>query len=271
LVLDSTDDYSQFDIDGNGFIDEDHGHGQFVQSIIERRSGAEVVLQAVENSAPRLASGRWAPMMFSDLDVLKAMDDAFLGGASYDVVNMSLGGAGCADSSSFDWGVGERLALGRAMRARAAVSNTELLFVAAAGNDGMDVMHFPAAWAGAAAMERLAIEIEKTSPDIADSVRELHRDLKGMVYAVGSTEESGDTSVYSNCGDWVNASAHGSLQVGQYPISTDSSGQITDAPGLATWSGTSFATANVSAMLAGGSSLDVVVPEAGLACPPPPP
>src|SRR3954471_1832925 len=40
LVLDSTDDTSLYDVDGNGFVDEDHGHGVFVRSIIQRQAPA---------------------------------------------------------------------------------------------------------------------------------------------------------------------------------------------------------------------------------------
>ena len=61
-------------------------------------------------------------MVFSDADVIAAMGQAFGLSASgverpFDVVNLSLGGAGCA-------GIGSRLALGRFMRDLADVSAT---------------------------------------------------------------------------------------------------------------------------------------------------
>ncbi len=62
---------------------------------------------------------------------------------------------------------------------------------------------------------------------------------------------------FSNCGTWVNAVAAGTGTVSRYPSPT----------GWARWSGTSFATARVSAALAGGQDLtDVSVGNAIGAC-----
>ena len=87
-------------------------------------------------------------MTFSDYDLISVLNSSpeFMP----NIVNLSLGGTGCAsatlpDNPNPDFGIGERLALGRAMRTLLH-DNPNLKFVAAAGNDGEDVLHFPAAW-----------------------------------------------------------------------------------------------------------------------------
>lgn len=246
LVVDSTDDESKYDLDGNGRGDEDHGHGVFVKSIIERQAAdAIVTLQGVTSTSPLLASGRWVPMMFSDFDLIRAMEPMFASGTgadfkinkSYDVVNLSLGGAGCTTTSAFGHGVGERVALGRFMAALSAF-DPDMRFVAAAGNDhGLrdhkEFKHFPAAWRDITATEALATAV--ADPVAGDEVRAFHATLKDAMIAVGSSD--GD---FSNCGDWINATAPGLDQIGTYWQTT------------ARWSGTSFATANVSAQVAIG-------------------
>ena len=157
LVVDSSGDPSVYDVDGNGLVDEDHGHGAFVASIIQREApAAEVLLVGVESSAPLLASGRWAPMLFSDYDIITAMETAiFLSDLPpFDLINISLGGAGCVQSD-LGIGSGERIALARAMRTLAVPG--ESTFVAAAGNDGGDVKHFPAAWRDPEATRELCV------------------------------------------------------------------------------------------------------------------
>ena len=103
-----------YDVDGNGFVDEDHGHGVFVASIIKQAAPtAQVVLAGVGNGRVP-TSERWSPMVFSDADVIAAIGEAYGLSATgvdsaFDVVNLSLGGTGCA-------GIGSRLALGRFLR-----------------------------------------------------------------------------------------------------------------------------------------------------------
>ena len=88
---------ADYDVDGNGFVDEDHGHGVFVASLIKRLAPtAEVVLAGV-HGGHHPASDRWSPMVFSDADVIAAMGQAFELSATgveqpFDVVNLSLGG-----------------------------------------------------------------------------------------------------------------------------------------------------------------------------------
>jgi hypothetical protein len=243
-----------YDIDGNGFVDEDHGHGVFVASLIEQGAPrAEVVLAGVGRG--RLpASERWSPMVFSDADVIAAVGEAFgvSAGAvdnAFDVVNLSLGGAGCG-------GVGSRLALGRFLRDLADLAartrGVRPVYVAAAGNDGADVKHFPAAWRDRPTILAAAAAVDLVNPPGAgDEIRAIQSELADGMLAVGSWS-GGARDAYSNCGEWVNATAAGAGTVGRYP-------RPPSGTGGARWSGTSFATARVSAAVAGGQGLDDVV------------
>jgi hypothetical protein len=262
-VIDSTNDPSVFDTDGNRMIDEDHGHGDFVKSIIESY-GVTVTLYPVGPSSgnpsvrpspspPGSGPGRWAPMMFEDKDIIGTLA---LVDPKTDVINMSLGGVACKPSG-FDFGIGERLALAHAM-SNMRLRKDSLQFVAAAGNNGRDVLHFPAAWRNEQAMSDIADAIELNDPAAAADVRAMSGILRDAMYAVGSLEADGRRSDFSNCGSWVNAAAFGRKQVGVYPSSQppttnpDAGGFPDSGAGNAKWSGTSFATANFTAALATG-------------------
>jgi hypothetical protein len=251
VVTSSAGPLATYDLDGNGFIDEDHGHGVFVASLVKRLApDAEVVLYGV-NGGQVPQTVRWSPMMFSDADIMRSMGNAFMlsssgtsTGRTFDVVNLSLGGSGCE-------GVAARLGLGRFMRdlaTAAAPRGTEPpTFVAAAGNDGADVKHFPAAFRDGPTMMAAADAIDKAagvSPSPAgDAVRQLGADLQLLTVAVGSST-AGTRDTFSNCGKWVDASAGGARAVSRYPSRS----------GWATWSGTSFATPQVTASLVGGTT-----------------
>ena len=162
-----------YDVDGNGFVDEDHGHGVYVASLIEQLAPAAEVVLAGVNGAHVPASDRWTPMVFSDADLIVAIGQAFGLSATgveqpFDVVNLSLGGAGCA-------GIGGRLALGRFLRdladVSAATTGVRPLYVAAAGNDGADVKHFPAAWRDRSTMYATAAIVDLRQPARAPAVR----------------------------------------------------------------------------------------------------
>ena len=197
-------------------------------------------------------------MVASDAAVISAIGDAF--GLSqrgvdrpFDVVNLSLGGAGCA-------GIGTRLALGRFLRDLADVSaittGVRPVYVAAAGNDGGDVKHFPAAWRDPATMAATALAVDVVSPPgVGDEIRAIHDALRADVLAVGS-RTAGRRDGFSNCGAWVNAVAAGAGTISRYASPPSRTG-------WARWSGTSFATARVSAALAGGQGItDVMVGDA---------
>jgi hypothetical protein len=256
-----------YDLDGNGKIDEDHGHGPFVASLVRLLApSASVTLAGVSGRrVPGLA--RWSPMLFSDGDVIRAMGSAFglsLDGTavrqSFNVVNLSLGGAGCD-------GIAARLPLGRFMRGLAglAAKLTDISprYVAAAGNDGGDVKHFPAAWRDRPTIEAAADAVDLAlgggSPTVAgNQIRQIQAFLERQMIAVGSFTV-GVRDPFSNCGRWVNGIADGAGAIGVYPSPPSTTG-------WAAWSGTSFATPRVSAVLVGGTNPGDVAQGAVGAC-----
>jgi Subtilase family len=251
-----------YDVDLNDRIDEDHGHGVFVASIIKRLApSAEVMLYGV-NGGHVPGSGRWSPMLFSDADLIASMGAAF--GLSwwgtttrrtFDVVNLSLGGASCD-------GVAARLGLGRFMRDLAVAAGTRGVgptYVAAAGNDGADVAHLPAAFRDKHTMEAAARAVDAAvglspSPE-GNAVRQLHADLADATIAVGSWT-GGVRDAFSNCGEWVDATASGASTVSRYPSKSE----------WASWSGTSFATPQVAAALVGAAPPGVTIADGSGVC-----
>lgn len=98
------------------------------------------------------------------------------------------------------------------------------LVVAAAGNDGSTEPFWPAAF--------------------------------GWVVGVGSVGNTGTVSTFSNTGKWVDVFARGEGVVNAFPAGTYTcyepphAGQVRTFTGLARWSGTSFATPIVTALIA---------------------
>jgi hypothetical protein len=276
-VIDSPDSAAiSYDTESNNLVDEDNGHGVFVASIIERYVSTVDLIGVQPGSIGAnpsvLPSGRWSPMMFTDAELIVALGSA----TEATFVNLSLGGVGCADE-----GIGERLALARVMN-NMRINSPSMRFVAAAGNDGLDLLHFPAAWRSRsvtlAFTNAVAGITDLVDPSqqpidtaaIAADIEAMHVDLSPAIDAVGSIDDAGNTSPFSNCGDWVNAAAYGNLQVGEYPSAST---------GFAAWSGTSFATANFVAALVRSTvgpnaqtrdpDTGAHVTDGGLPCPPP--
>jgi hypothetical protein len=250
LVIDSPAEGEEivYDRDANGLVDEDHGHGPFVRSMIER-SGPAVRLHGIPPDDDFVMSnGRWSPMMFDDFGIITALNTI----DNESVVNLSLGGVGC-HLDALEPGVGERLALAQIMSNMVNSEDTSFQwFVAAAGNNGTDdVLHFPAAWRHPDVARGLVDFLRSVQlDDVADEIEAIQATLRDSVIAVGSVEpEPVDAprndlrSDFSNCGAWINGAAYGRWQVATYPAT----------PAVpAAWSGTSFATANFTAALASG-------------------
>jgi hypothetical protein len=111
------------------------------------------------------------------------------------------------------------------------------------------VKHFPAAWRHRPTIQLTALLVDLVSPPGAGAeIRAIQAALEAGVVAVGSRTDGGRDS-FSNCGTWVNAVAAGKGSVSRYRSPT----------GWARWSGTSFATARVSAAIAGGQGVDDVM------------
>jgi hypothetical protein len=258
LVIDSPEPGEQvdYDVEDNGYVDEDHGHGPFVLSMIQR-SGPSVRLTGVpvDTTFTLPPNDRWSPMMFNDFSIIQALN-------SYDnenLVNLSLGGTGCPLDESTP-GVGERLVLAQVMSNMVNTKESLEWFVAAAGNDGTGTtLQFPAAWRDPRATQGLVNFLNGLGATfVADEIAAIRQNLEDAIIAVGSveTEPAGTPrndlrSDFSNCGAWINAAAYGRWQVGQYPSSAEA-GYPGSAAGPARWSGTSFSTANFTAALASG-------------------
>ena len=227
----------------DGKVDFVTGHGAFVVDLIRRLApGADVTLSGVmhEPSAVPIPG-----FLFTELDVVRAVEqglgsvaieieDGRLPARAYsgdpvDVINFSLGTVGCReaghdvlaqvlndvltlpygwDGESGEEGAGEAT-----------------MFVAAAGNDGLDITerdlqphpHYPAGFAA-------------LGPPLSDHV-----------IGVGALDASEQIEEWSNlC--VVSAWAPG--------IATAAFPWLATTPQLATWAGTSFATARVTAALA---------------------
>jgi hypothetical protein len=177
------------------------GHGGFVAGVIDHwAKGTDIRVYRgfdVEVALPTEAA------------VIAGIDRALDGGAT--VVNASVGTYGPYGDPP--------VALTRAMR-RWKEQVPDLLLVAAAGNDEMDLPWFPAGYAGI--------------DEFAD-----------WVVSVGAVDANGDDAAFSNRGEWVNAKAPGVDVHSHYPRGygfTKSGGGVDWFPdGYAIWSGTSFA------------------------------
>ena len=95
------------------------------------------------------------------------------------------------------------------------------VYVAAAGNDGGDVKHFPAAWRDKPTIQATAAVVDLVGPagrGSRDPGHPTSLSPSGML-AVGS-RSGGVRDSFSNCGTWVNAVAAGAGTVSRYPSPT---------------------------------------------------
>ena len=147
------------------------------------------------------------------------------------VVNLSLGAYTCVPDQF-------PLELA-AMLESIATSKEDVVFVAAAGNDGVSDPSYPFWPAG---FSDAALSTFETAPWLAD--------LPGIIVGVGALESG--TTVPAGFSNTIAASAWapGTDVVSTYPDRTASGGVVFDT-GFASWSGTSFAAPFVSAIIAG--------------------
>jgi hypothetical protein len=217
-----------------GPLGSEAGHGTFISWLIERMAGQDVRITAVKV----LDTDGFCTeeQVIHGLNRLREAHDLVNGVHPVGVVNLSLGGY----TDDTDYSV--EVPSGRDERAHPAVSETfppdspplglrnalaawptTTVFVAAAGNNGVDGRPF---WPAAL-------------------------DLPNVV-AVGSVDAGLDRSWFSNSGDWVDVSTLGEdilgdYPSGAYPLTETYSEQLA---GGAHWSGTSFAAPIVAAEIA---------------------
>lgn len=198
------------DEDGDRRRDHAAGHGTHVAGIIARTApGAKIIVRRVLRTPVGLVT---------ELDAAAAIAEA--GAAGADVVNCSFGGATLFDAAP--------LALERALE-RLPV---QTVVVAAAGNQGAEQPHWPAA-------------------------------SKGVI-AVGSVGCDKDgawkRTDFSNFGNWVDCCAPGVAVASAFLHSAPDT--LDDPPfrGWATWSGTSFSAPAVAAAIAALATRDSIPP-----------
>ena len=201
------------DDDGNTYVDDVHGvnvcedadsetlhvpgvdfHGTVVSSVIAgavNGSGMTGVAPDARIMAVRFLEDTGG--CADTIHAVRAIDYAVSNGA--DIINASWGGS--EDS--------------QALRdAIEAASDAGVLFVAAAGNEGTDTPHYPAAF-----------------------------DLPNLI-SVGAIQADGELASFSNYGRWVDIAAPGAYIVGAIADDTDS----------AFWNGTSFSAPHVAGVAA---------------------
>lgn len=199
------DDVDLLDVDNDNAheLDFEAGHGTFISGVIAQVAPGAKVLA-------RRALDTWG--VTDELTVAKQIRRAVSEGAN--IVNLSLGGYSQGDFPP--------LAVSRALQRQD--GDNEVVFVAAAGNDGIDRPFFPAAL--------------------------------DNVIAVAALGSSHRRAGFSNFGPWVDASADGERLLSVFvrgTVMTDSDGDgIHDhfKEPWAYWSGTSFAAPQVAAAIA---------------------
>jgi hypothetical protein len=271
-------------------VDEFRGHGPFIADLIKRYANettVELWPVAGANASPDpKAPGGTIGGAIDDFSLLERIAAAtgrqleklvvpgtdspryiYTRAESLGVLNLSLGGFGCA--------IYPHLPLAALL-----AEQTETLIVAAAGNDGSEHYHFPAAFAAALdGSTPLADEIANRAAssragDVAaaisansDSGRArlattpdelIRRDIAPAVVSVGSATPAAelpggqavgpasahpDGDCFSNRGRWVNTWAPGARQIGQLEAGND----------WFYWSGTSFAAPRFTAAVFGAS------------------
>lgn len=198
------------DEDGDRRRDHAAGHGTHVAGIVARTApGAKLVARRALTTPVGLVT---------ELAAARAIAEA--GAAGADIINCSFGGASLLDAAP--------LALERALERLPPAT----VVVAAAGNQGAEQPHWPAASKGVIA-----------------------------VAAVGCDEDgSWKRTDFSNFGNWVDCCAPGVAVASTFLYSAEDT--LDDPPfrGWATWSGTSFAAPCVAAAIAAFATREKITP-----------
>jgi thermitase len=194
-------------IDGNTDPMDEHGHGTHVAgtiaAAIDNPTGSPAASEGVVGVAPnvRLLSYKVCRLdgTCDDFAIQQAIGQAIVDGAS--VINMSLGETG--RSESLNEAVQDAWQAG-------------LVIVAGAGNDGNEVLFYPAAF--------------------------------DNVVSVGAFDEDHRRASFSNFGTWVDLSAPGNVIMSSYPMAACAGAvPVPGDTGCYNWlSGTSMATPHVS-------------------------
>ena len=222
-----------------------YGHGPFVATLIKRFAPDASVLafgipQGVDPDGVFVSIGDVQTTMKSAFDEQRNPNKAdFNVEVTPDIINLSLGAPGCGLTVPVTFG--EFLSRIVNPDEWITASGHTPLIVAAAGNSSANVEEYPAAFSG------FATRYSTQYPNLAARFK----DLSTSVAAVGSMSPGTtiDPDCFSNVGSWVNIWAPGTDQVSYYPYPAGG----TD---WGKWSGTSFSTARVSAMLATKATAD---------------
>ncbi|MEN8113324.1 MAG: S8/S53 family peptidase [Actinomycetota bacterium] len=217
-----------------GIAAEFVGHGVFAAGIVRRLlPGSDISIR----SAMRVPSEDAGPV-FSEFSVIGSIASAIgseLAEAEGGVVNLSLGTYTCEP---------DQIPLGlAAYLGQVAASEADVVFVAAAGNDGIDDPESPFWPAGFSDPDLITSRVDpwlQSLPDdhaLKTGILALldAQTIAPIVVGVGALDESWSNSVGATL--W----APGTDIVSTYP----------GGDGFATWSGTSFAAPFVSALVAG--------------------
>ncbi len=182
------------------------GHGTFIAGVVRSMAPkADVVIERVAQQQ----AGAWF-----ESQMIRQLDEALARGA--DIISLSAGTTSRQDRALLAF---------QAWHESSLRHRRDVVFVAAAGNDGTRRPFWPAAF--------------------------------DWALSVGATDQSGTRRpAFSNFGPWVQVSAPGEDLVNAYGEGTyvcnegSSKGQKRRFTGLASWSGTSFAAPMVAGMIA---------------------
>jgi hypothetical protein len=218
------------DEDGDGLLDPEAGHGTFIAGVVRQRTPGVPILEGRALDSDGLVD---------EVTLAQALTELLAFERPPDLVNLSLGGYTRDDQPLL------------ALQFLADLPNRPLV-VAAAGNNGSSRPFYPAALPWVVGVGAVEVGVKTGGDDggggRGPGGRGAHRGAVGVARAS-----------FSNFGPWVDACAEGvalvsTFQTGTYRSLVD--GDLRVFAGGATWSGTSFATPRVAAVVAGVAHAD---------------